>query len=63
MARSSLFWVVCGVANPRHSWAHIGYVEQDSYEDYFSAAFDNVVNFIEGKPTRLINPESLKVAR
>ena len=20
-ARSSLFWAVCGVANPRHSWA------------------------------------------
>ena len=26
---------------------HIGYVEQDSYELYFGAAFDNVVNFIE----------------
>jgi hypothetical protein len=24
---------------------HIGYVEQDSYELYFGAAFDNVVNF------------------
>jgi D-3-phosphoglycerate dehydrogenase len=28
---------------------HIGYVEQDSYELYFRAAFDNVANFI-GKP-------------
>ena len=27
---------------------HIGYVEQDSYELYFSAAFDNVVNFVNG---------------
>ena len=27
---------------------HIGYVEQDSYELYFGAAFDNVVNFING---------------
>ena len=26
---------------------HIGYVEQDSYELYFGAAFDNVVNFIQ----------------
>jgi hypothetical protein len=25
---------------------HIGYVEQDSYELYFGAAFDNVINFI-----------------
>jgi len=42
---------------------HIGYVEQDSYEHDFSAAFDNVVNFIAGQPTNLINPEALKVIR
>ncbi len=38
---------------------HIGCVEQDSYELCFSAAFDNVVNFIQGKPSNLINPEAL----
>ena len=42
---------------------HIGYVEQDSYEEYFSAAFDNVVQFIQGTPTNLVNPEALKVQR
>ena len=42
---------------------HIGYVEQESYELYFGAAFDNVINFIEGRPTGLINPEALKVHR
>ena len=42
---------------------HIGYVEQDSYGLYFGAAFDNVVNFIEGRPTGLVNPEALKVHR
>jgi len=42
---------------------HIGYVEQDSYEAYFGAAFDNVVNFIAKTPTGLVNPESLKVLR
>ena len=42
---------------------HIGYVEQDSYELYFSAAFDNVVNFIAGRPTNLVNPEALRVPR
>lgn len=42
---------------------HIGYVEQDSYEMYFGAAFDNIVNFIEGHPTGLVNPEALKVHR
>jgi D-3-phosphoglycerate dehydrogenase len=42
---------------------HIGYVEQDSYESYFSSAFDNVVNFIKGTPTNIVNPGSLQVRR
>ena len=42
---------------------HIGYVEQDSYELYFRAAFENVVNFINGHPTNIVNPDSLKVLR
>ena len=42
---------------------HIGYVEQDSYEMYFSAAFENVVNFIGGNPTNIVNPEALRVLR
>ena len=35
---------------------HIGYVELDSYEMYFGAAFDNVVNFIKGTPTQHRQP-------
>ena len=42
---------------------HIGYVEQDSYELYFEAAFANVVNFIGGNPTHIVNPDALKVHR
>ena len=42
---------------------HIGYVEQDSYELYFGAAFDNVVNFIKGTPTNIVNPGALQVRR
>jgi D-3-phosphoglycerate dehydrogenase len=42
---------------------HIGYVEQNSYEMYFGAAFDNVVNFIKGTPTNIINPGALQVRR
>lgn len=42
---------------------HIGYVELDSYEQYFGAAFDNVVNFINQQPTNIVNPEALKVMR
>jgi D-3-phosphoglycerate dehydrogenase len=42
---------------------HIGYVEQDSYELYFGAAFDNVVNYIRGTPTNILNPGALQVRR
>ena len=42
---------------------HIGYVELDSYELYFGAAFDNVVNFIRNEPTNIVNPDALKVIR
>lgn len=42
---------------------HIGYVEQDSYEMYFGAAFDNVVNFVNNQPTNIVNPEAMKVLR
>lgn len=39
---------------------HIGYVEQDSYEYYFDAAFDNVINYLQGRPTHIVNPEALQ---
>ena len=39
---------------------HIGYVEQDSYELYFSAAFDNVLNFAQGQPSNILNPRALQ---
>lgn len=42
---------------------HIGYVEKDTYEQYFGAAFDNVVNFIKGTPTNIVNPGALQVRR
>lgn len=42
---------------------HIGYVEQSSYEALFGAAFDNVVNFIRGTPSNIVNPGALQVRR
>jgi D-3-phosphoglycerate dehydrogenase len=42
---------------------HIGYVEKDTYEMYFGAAFDNVINFIQGTPTNVVNPAALQVVR
>ena len=32
---------------------HLGYVEQDSYELYFSAAFQNILDFAAGTPSNL----------
>jgi D-3-phosphoglycerate dehydrogenase len=42
---------------------HIGYVEQENYERMFSEAFDNVVNFIRGTPSNIVNPGALQVRR
>ncbi len=38
---------------------HLGYVEQNGYELYFGKAFENVMNYINGKPTNIANPEVL----
>jgi D-3-phosphoglycerate dehydrogenase len=42
---------------------HIGYVEKESYELYFSAAFENVLQFLAGTPTNVVNPQALTVTR
>jgi D-3-phosphoglycerate dehydrogenase len=39
---------------------HIGYVELDNFEHYFDSAFENVLNFIHGTPTNILNPEVLE---
>jgi len=36
---------------------HLGYVERDSYEAYFGAAFDNLLAFAAGRPMNIANPE------
>jgi D-3-phosphoglycerate dehydrogenase len=38
---------------------HLGYVEKDSYELYFRVAFENVVNFANGGPTNILNPDAI----
>ncbi len=42
---------------------HIGYVEQDNYDQYFAAAFENVANYLKGQPTNIVNPEALSLVR
>jgi len=39
---------------------HLGYVEKESYELYFSIAFQNVVAFLNGNVESIANPEALK---
>jgi D-3-phosphoglycerate dehydrogenase / 2-oxoglutarate reductase len=38
---------------------HLGYVEKNSYEIYFDAAFRNVIDFANGTPKNVLNPEAL----
>lgn len=39
---------------------HLGYVEQNSYELYLRAAFENIVNFANGQPSGILNPAVLE---
>ncbi len=42
---------------------HIGYVERESYELYFGAAFRNILAFDAGDHTSVANPEALQGGR
>ncbi|KMZ11847.1 D-3-phosphoglycerate dehydrogenase [Candidatus Burkholderia humilis] len=42
---------------------HIGYVERESYELYFSAAFQNILAFDAGDTSSVFNKEALQHAR
>jgi D-3-phosphoglycerate dehydrogenase len=42
---------------------HIGYVERESYELYFGAAFKNILAFDQGDTSNVVNPEALSVGR
>lgn len=39
---------------------HLGYVEKDSYELYFGAAFENLLAFAAGNPINVVNPDVLR---
>jgi len=42
---------------------HIGFVEKTSYESMFAQAFRNILAFVDGAPTNVVNPEALKAKR
>jgi D-3-phosphoglycerate dehydrogenase / 2-oxoglutarate reductase len=54
-AQSELLRIPTVLATP-----HLGYVEKDSYEMYFRAAFENVVSFANGEPSNILNPQALR---
>jgi D-3-phosphoglycerate dehydrogenase len=39
---------------------HIGYVERESYELYFSTAFQNILDVLAGDTASAANPEALQ---
>ncbi len=41
---------------------HIGYGERDTYESHFSEKFDQILAYLNGKPTNVVNPEVLRKA-
>ncbi|MBV7538073.1 D-2-hydroxyacid dehydrogenase family protein [Duganella sp. sic0402] len=57
-ADSALLRIPTVLATP-----HLGYVERDSYELYFQHAFQNVVNFANGQPSNINNPDYARQAR
>ena len=42
---------------------HIGFVEKTSYEAMFSGAFRNILAYVDGAPTNVVNPVVLKQKR
>jgi len=42
---------------------HIGYVERDGYESAFTDIFDQILAYLAGTPTNVVNPEVLKSPR
>lgn len=45
------------------STPHIGYVTRDEYETQFSDIFDQIVDYQNGKPSNVVNPDVLAKAR
>lgn len=42
---------------------HIGYVEVNNYENIFQSAFDNILNFVHGTSSNIVNPGAFQVIK
>jgi phosphoglycerate dehydrogenase-like enzyme len=40
---------------------HLGFVTQETYEQMFGGAVENIVNYVDGHPTNVQNPQALAV--
>jgi D-3-phosphoglycerate dehydrogenase / 2-oxoglutarate reductase len=38
---------------------HLGYVTQESYEDYYNVVVEDILAYAAGKPSHVLNPEAL----
>ena len=39
---------------------HLGYVTQESYEDYYAVVVEDILAYAAGKPSHVLNPEALE---
>jgi D-3-phosphoglycerate dehydrogenase / 2-oxoglutarate reductase len=39
---------------------HLGYVTQESYEDYYDVVVEDILAYAAGKPSHVLNPEVLE---
>ncbi len=37
---------------------HLGFVTLENYERSFSGAIENILNYLDGNPTKIVNPEA-----
>ena len=42
---------------------HIGYVTREGFETQFSAIFDQILSYADGRPINVVNPDVLEHCR
>jgi D-3-phosphoglycerate dehydrogenase len=38
---------------------HLGYVTRESYEQYYAVVVEDILAYLAGKPTHVLNPEAI----
>ena len=42
---------------------HLGYCAREVYSQFYRESIENVLAFLDGKPTRVLNPEAVSKSR